>query len=139
MNATNEILAPWQHAWRAAAPHISTAGLVALERALVTDDGRLMTGGTTRPLPIACVQDWPVEAACPLAFGGWIGDGLVTVGEVEEYFARLCYEIDQTLGERGGVSWLLNRIDETPRDTMRTELLVEVRASLAARRGAGVA
>jgi hypothetical protein len=81
-----------------------------------------------------CVQDWPVEAADSLAFTGWQGNpGLTTVGEVEEYFARLCFECDERLKEHAACRWFLNWHDETPRDEMRRELLAEVELALQTR------
>jgi hypothetical protein len=111
-------------------PLVSVEGLVALRQALVTDDGRLLQGATTTPPPLACVQDWPVEGACALGYCGWVGDGLETVAEVEEFFARMCFEIDQRLGEPAGCRWFLNWFDETPRDEMRELLLAEVERAL---------
>src|SRR2546423_868213 len=116
----------WRKVWRTAAPLLSTSGLEALKKALVDDDPRLLQGATTSPPPLACVVDWPVEAACTLGYCGWQGDGLETVGEVEEYFAKMCFMIDQELGEPAGCRWLLNWVDETPRSDMRRELLLEV-------------
>jgi hypothetical protein len=124
----------WRKVWREGlAPHVSTAGLEALRRALLADDGRLVQGATTVPPPLMCVQDWPVEAACVLGFCGWQGDGLETVGEVEEYFARMCFEADKVLGEPAACRWFLNWFDETPRHEARQELLAEVNRSLAQR------
>jgi hypothetical protein len=80
-----------------------------------------------------CVQDWPVEAACALGFCGWQGDHLETVGEVEEFFAKLCFEADQRIGEPAACRWFLNWFDDTPRNVMRQELLNEVKLALAER------
>jgi hypothetical protein len=80
-----------------------------------------------------CVQDWPVEAACALGFCGWQGEELETVGQVEEFFARLCFEADQRLGEPAACRWFLNWFDDTPRADMRRELLGEVERALAER------
>ena len=125
----------WRKVWRdGLAPLISTEALEALRKALANDDVRLLQGATTTPPPLQCVQDWPVEAACALGFCGWQGDGLETVAEVEEFFARMCFEIDQRLGEPAGCRWFLNWYDETPRDEMRCLLLSEVNRSLALRR-----
>ena len=125
----------WRKVWRdGLVPLLSTSGLEALQRALASDDGRLLQGATTTPPPLQCVQDWPVEAACALGYCGWQGDGLETVAEVEEFFARMCFEIDQRLGEPAGCRWFLNWYDETPRDEMRCLLLSEVNRSLALRR-----
>jgi hypothetical protein len=125
----------WRKVWRdGLAPLISTAGLDALRTALAKDDARLLQGATTTPPPLQCVQDWPVEAACALGYCGWQGEGLESVAEVEEYFARLCFEVDQRLGEPAACRWFLNWFDETPREEMRALLLAEVNRTLAQRR-----
>ena len=127
----------WRKVWReGVAPLLSTPALGALQRALTSDDARLLQGATTTPPPLQCVADWPVEGACALGFCGWQGDGLETVGEVEEFFARMCFEIDQRLGEPAGCRWFLNWFDETPRDEMRPLLLAEVTRALAQRQSA---
>jgi hypothetical protein len=127
----------WRKVWRdGLAPLLSTAGLEALRLALLDDDPRLLQGATSSPPPLQCVQDWPVEGACALGYCGWVGDGLETVAEVEEFFARMCFEIDQRLGEPAGCRWFLNWFDETPRDEMRRLLLAEVNRALARRQAA---
>ena len=124
----------WRKVWRdGLAPLVSTAGLEALRRALLNDDPRLLQGATTTPPPLPCVQDWPVEAACALGFCGWQGDHLDSVADVEEYFARMCFETDQRLGEPAAIRWFLNWFDETPRDDMRRQLIAEVSRSLSGR------
>ena len=124
----------WRKVWREGVePLLTTEGLSALAQALRSDDGRLVQGATTTPPPLMCVQDWPCEGACALGYCGWVGDGLETVGEVEEFFARMCFEIDQRLGEPAACRWFLNWYDETPRDEMRRELLAEVTRALVAR------
>ena len=124
----------WRKVWRdGLASLISTEGLESLRAALGNDDARLLQGATTTPPPLQCVQDWPVEGACGLGYCGWQGDGLETVAEVEEYFARMCFEIDQRLGEPAGCRWFLNWFDETPRDEMRRQLLPEVTRAIAER------
>jgi hypothetical protein len=127
----------WRKVWReGVAPLLSTPSLEALQQALTNDDARLLQGSTTTPPPLQCVQDWPVEAACALGFCGWQGEGLETVAEVEEFFARMCFEIDQRLGEPAACRWFLNWFDETPRDEMREQLGAEVTRALAQRRSA---
>lgn len=124
----------WQKVWREGlAPLLSTTSLETLRRALVQDDARLLQGATTTPPPLQCVQDWPVEAACAIGYCGWQGEGLETVAEVEEFFARMCFEIDQRLGEPAACRWFLNWFDETPREAMRRQLLSEVNRTLAER------
>ena len=124
----------WRKVWReGVAPQLSTAGLEALRLALAGDDDRLLQGATTTPPPLQCVQDWAVEAACVVGFCAWQGDGLETVAEVEEFFARVCFEADQVLGEPAACRWFLNWFDETPRDEVLRELLAEVNRELARR------
>jgi hypothetical protein len=124
----------WRKVWRdGLAPLLSTPGLEALRRALLSDDSRLLQGATTTPPPLPCVQDWPVEAACALGYCGWQGDQLESVAEVEEYFARMCFETDQRLGEPAAIRWFLNWFDETPREAMRRQLLAQVNRTLAGR------
>jgi hypothetical protein len=119
----------WRHVWRkGVAPLLSPEALAALAAALAADDPRLLQGATTTPPPLNCVGHWPVEAACVLGYCGWQGDGLQTVAEVEEFFARLCMAVDFRLGEPGGVRWFLNWWDETPRPQARRLLLAEIAA-----------
>lgn len=124
----------WRLVWRDGfVQGLSTAGLAALKSALERDDPRLIQGATTTPPPLMCVQEWPVEAACALGFCGWQGDGLGTVGEVEEHFAKVCFEADTRLGEPAACRWFLNWFDDTPRHEMRRELLAEVELALKGR------
>lgn len=124
----------WRKVWRGGfAPLLSVEGLRALRRALQSDDARLIQGATSSPPPLMCVQDWPVDAVCGLGmcavdeFGGF---GTATVGEVEDFFARKCFEADQLLNEPAACRYFLNWFDDTPRDEMRRELLAEVELTL---------
>lgn len=124
----------WRLVWRDGfVQGLSTAGLAALKSALERDDPRLIQGATTTPPPLWFVQGWPIEAACALGFCGWQGDGLGTVGEVEEHFAKVCFEADTRLGEPAACRWFLNWFDDTPRHEMRRELLAEVELALKGR------
>lgn len=120
----------WRTVFWAMQKFLSTAGLRALLSGLEKDDPRLIQGATTTPPPLQCVHDWPCEAACLAGYCGWIGDGLSTVGEVEEFFAKVCFETDQELGEPAACRYLLNWFDDIPRDQMRRELAEEVRLAL---------
>jgi hypothetical protein len=127
----------WRLTWRNGfTPHLTTEELLFLRDALATDDKRLTQGSTTTPPPLMCVQDWPCEAADALGLcgvvsaGGW---GAATVGQVEERFATLCFNADQSLGEPAACRWFLNWFDDTPRGEMIRELLAEVERSLTAR------
>lgn len=131
----------WRKVFREGlAPLLSEKSLRALYRAVVTDDPRLLQGATTSPPPLVCVQDWPVEAGCALGYcgaveaGGFKGDlNPCTVAEAEEFFAQMCYQIDQRIGEPAGCRWFLNWFDETPRDEVRRELAAELAMVFTAR------
>lgn len=100
----------WRKIWREGfAPALPTEGLVALKKALDEGDPRLTQGSTTTPPLSMCVQDWPCEAADALGFIGAVVNGgladdkptgkctnpdAATVGEVEEFFARACFDAD---------------------------------------------
>jgi hypothetical protein len=127
-----------QKVWREGfAPLLSTPGLEALAAALAGDDQALIQNATTFPPPLQALREWPVEKACALGLAGWKGDCLATIGAVEEFFARLCYQVDENLGEPAACRWFLTWFDETDRPVMRRELLAEVRAVLDQRRGKG--
>jgi hypothetical protein len=126
----------WRKVWReGVAPQLSVAGLEVLQKALQADDERLLQGATTSPPPLHCVRDWAVEGACVIGYCGWQGDGLETVAEVEEFFARVCFEVDKALGEPAACRWFLNWFDDSPRQEVRPQLLAEVQRTLAERRG----
>lgn len=123
----------WRRVWRDGfAKVLPVDGLKALAEALRKDDPRLTQGCTTTPPPLMCVQDWPAEGACALGFCGWQGQGLTTVGEVEEFFAKACFDADQLIGEPAACRWFLNWFDDTPRDEMRGELLAEIELAMKA-------
>ena len=124
----------WRQVWRGGlAPSITDAGLAALRAGLEADDHRLVQGATTTPPPLMCVRDWPVEAACALGFCAWQGDGVETVGDVELFFVKCCYDADTRLGEPAACRWFLNWFDDTPRDSMRRDLMAEVDYELSRR------
>lgn len=114
-------------------PLLALNHLEVLEAALRRDDPALIQGCTTKPVPLACVQNWPVEAACMLGYCGWKGDGIKTVSEAEEFFADKCFHADQLLQEPAACRHFLNWYDETPRDQMRRQLLPLVKAEIARR------
>lgn len=141
----------WRRVWREGfAPVLPTRGLEALRDALRDDDPRLTQGSTTTPPPLMAVQDWPVEAACALGYCGAVENGgfadkvpsgkrtnpnAASVGTVEEFFAKACFDADRLLGEAACCRHYLNWFDDTPRDEMRRELLAEVELTLAGREG----
>lgn len=120
-------------------PGFSDAGLEALREALAGNDPRLIQQGTTRPPPLMCVQDWPCEAADAVGWPAWQGGrnpACLTVGDVEEAFARACHEADARVGEEGGCRWFLNFWDDGPRDDVFRRVLAEVEFELTQRRKA---
>jgi hypothetical protein len=136
----------WRHVWRQGfAPFLSKPSLEALRDALRADDTRLIQGSTTSPPPLQCVSDWPCECACAISFCGAVemggllprgtateqGLGHATVGMVEEFFARACYQCDQAMEEPGACRWFLNFFDETPRYEMINLFLPEVEWAIA--------
>jgi hypothetical protein len=124
----------WRIVWRDGfAPVLSAPGLRALADALRTDDPRLIQHATTLPLLHVETFGEPVECACPIALCGWLGDGLDTAGQVEEFWGRTCFEADQRLGEPAPCRWFLNFVDDAPRDVLRRELLSEVERALTER------
>ncbi len=123
-------LSEWQRVLRdGLLPLLSHEAKVALRDALARDDARLIQGGTTTPPPLACVQDWKCEGACLVGFCG-LADGLETVGEIEQFFGRMCWEIDQRVGEPAGVRHLLNYFDNEPRPEVFAALVAELDAAL---------
>jgi hypothetical protein len=80
---------------------------------------------------LVTTKDWPVEAACAVAYAGWQGKGLATIAEVEDFFAQICFGSDQALREPAACRWFLNWFDETPRDQMWRGLLAEIDLALA--------
>ncbi|HLJ96276.1 MAG TPA: hypothetical protein VKU02_24090 [Gemmataceae bacterium] len=132
----SESLTAWQRAWRyGIAPSLSAKGLLALQQALERGDPALIQGATIVPPPLQAVQNWSVEAACAIGYAGWRGEGLNTVAQVEAFFAHVCFEADQELGEPAAASYFLNAYDTWTRSEMRRLLLPEVNLALAQRGG----
>ena len=126
----------WRMVWREGlAPVLSTSGIESLWQALRNNDARLTQGSTTTPPPLLSLADCPCDGADAIGWCGWQGERLETVGEVEEFFARTCFEVDQRLGEPAACRWFLNWFDDTPRAEMRAQLLEEVERTLAQRFG----
>jgi hypothetical protein len=121
----------WRRIWREGlAPHLSRTGLQALELALIHDDQRLLQGTTCYPPLLDALRDREVEGTCAIGFCGWQGEGMTHVGQVEEYFQRICDAADAIFNEPAACRYFLNWYDDTPRDQMRRELLGEVTLAL---------
>lgn len=107
--------------------------LEAMREGLKGDDPRIIQGATTDPPPLMVTADWPVIAADLIGYAGWQGDGLGTVGAVEEFFARTCFQVNQLLGEPAACRWWLNWSDDEPRSKMFREALEEVEREICLR------
>lgn len=106
-------------------PYMTQQQIEALLQGVETDDPQLLQGATTTPPPLLCVQDWPVKAADAIGFAYWKSESdpsKVTVGQVEKFFAKICYESDTKTGNPADCRFFLNWYDDTPREEMRTEL-----------------
>lgn len=127
----------WRIAFREGlAPLLSVTDLELIQKALLEDDGTLCQGITTHPEAFRENLRKPVEACCLVSYTGW-KSGLQTVEEVEEYFARVCSEIDARLGHSSECRWLLNWFDETPREEMRRLLSEEIHVEIQRRKLGG--
>lgn len=73
-----------------------------------------------------------VQSCCAISYCGW-KDGIQLVGDLNHFFAKMCYEADELLSEPAECRYFLNWFDKTPRDEMRSELLKEVDLALAKR------
>lgn len=120
----------WRRVFREAVlPLINRNTLEQIVAALRDDDQRIVQGRTTVPPVVMGLSDWPCQGGCFLGFAGMV-EGLETVGEIDEFFAEMCYRIDERIGEPAGCRWFLNWFDETPREVVRRELLNEITVAL---------
>jgi hypothetical protein len=125
----------WRRVWRnGLAPQLSVNGLRALQMAIVMDDARLLQGVVTAPPALDALRECAVHGTCAISFCGWQGEGLRSVGQVEEFFHRVCDAAEGAFHESAACRYFLNWYDETPRNHMRRELLAEVNLALRDRR-----
>ena len=86
------------------------------------------------PIEVYILGAGAAEAGTATAISLGIAAGAgATVGKVEEFFAKACFDCDQHFGNPAECGWFLNWYDDTPRDEMRRELLAEVERELALR------
>lgn len=120
----------WRRVFRTAIlPLINRNTLEQIATALRDDDPRLVQGQTTVPPVVSGLSDWPCQGGCLIGFAGMV-EGLRSVGEINDFFAEMCYRIDERLGEPAGCRWFLNWFDETPRAVVRRELYDEITVAL---------
>jgi hypothetical protein len=128
----------WALIWRRGiAPQLSIASLKALRDALAADDRRLIQGMTCIPIPIEAVREMPIQGACALGYAAWKGEGLRTVGELQDRFETISSECSNLTGDPEAVRWFLNRFDDWDRKEMLENLLPEVERGLARRKEGG--
>lgn len=121
----------WQKVFREGiVPNVEPGGLLSLYEALANDDPRLIQGATTTPPPLQCVSDWPCECACPIGWTTFRGNPEVTVGDVEEDFAMVCFEADQILGLPAACREFINWWDDGNYEQVRRELKAELKLIL---------
>src|SRR5690349_6754051 len=126
--ARGEIMTAWQRAWREGfAPQFSLFALKALAKALLADDPMLLQGATCSPPPLESMRGEPAVAVCPVGMCVQ-EEGAMTVGEVEDGFARACIVADERLGKPSACRDFICWFDDTPRLVARNELLHEVNA-----------
>lgn len=132
----------WRKMWREVlAPQLSTKGLTALQDALTKDDSRLVQENT-----VTLDAHGRPNHACAIGYAGWIGDGLETTVEIEDYFERMSAARDMPGGDglpalsrmEVGEMWchkdnFLSFFDENPRKEVFAKLLPEVSRELARR------
>jgi hypothetical protein len=92
-----------------------------------------MQGAVSSPPPLEALRHCAVKGCCAISFCGWQGEGRRSVGQVEEYFHRLCDAVDVAFQEPAACRYFLNWFDDTPRADMRRELLAEVARALVQR------
>ncbi len=126
---------PWRFTWRKAAPLLSTKALTALRKALEEDDHSLIQGATVSPPALLVHKEWPCEGACLLGYALWRGDGLTTVGEVEDGFFRLFTAIGEAMGDPTGARHLTCYWDEEDRGEATCLILAAVCEELKGRAG----
>ncbi len=121
----------WRRVWREGfVPQLSTEGLQALHKALTQDDPRLLQGTTCYPPLLDALKERAVEATCALGFCAWQGDGVGSVGELDQFFQKICDAADRNFSDPAACRFFLNWYDDTSRAEMRQELLAEVALAL---------
>jgi hypothetical protein len=121
----------WRRVWREGlAPHLSRAALLTLQSALLNDHPRLLQGTVSSPPPLDALRECAVNGACAISWCGWQGEGLQSVGQVEQYFHRTCDAAAAALQDPAACRYFLNWYDAAPRAEMRRELLAEVKLAL---------
>ena len=119
------------------APGISDDGLAMLrDELLAWPGGRLIQGQTTFPSPAdpGNYKDVPCKKACAIGLAGWAACGdRATAGEVEDLFARLCFDADEAIGEQYVCRHFLNWFDGTHMSVVAKDLVPVIEEILSSR------
>lgn len=116
----------WRMSWReAVAPRLSLAGLRALREGIINRDPALIHGATVIPGPEVRPNVAP-RGACGIAYPGWKGDGLQTVGEVQFYW-------NEVVGTEGRCGSFISWWDESTDEKIASELLPEIDMAIKAK------
>ncbi len=114
-------------------PQLTDAQLAAAERAVRTDDPRLIQKKTVRdPLGENDLRK-PAAGACFVGYCGFASGGFCTVLEVTSYFLEFSRRADRLLNERASLRWFLAEYDGWDRDEMRRNMLRVLKAEIARR------
>jgi len=108
------------------APQFSTETLILFQYALEENSDKIVQGSTTVPFPMLCLHDWPISGADAIGSLVWQqqydwAEG-ITVGDVEEGFARACFECDKAMNEPAACRYFINWFDEGNRGEVFAEL-----------------
>jgi hypothetical protein len=79
----------WREAWPALEDHLSTAVLQAMLAGLEAEDVRLVQGITHLPTLATAPANAVPKCGCLVAYGLWIGEGLQTIGDIDERFSQV--------------------------------------------------
>src|SRR2546426_4798668 len=110
---SSDLMEKWRRIWREGlVPQLSRDGLLALQSALVHDDPRLLQGTVCCPPPLEALRECAVKGTCAISFCGWRGEGLSSVGKVEEYFHHICDAADTVFHEPAACRFFLNWYDD---------------------------
>jgi hypothetical protein len=79
----------WREAWEDLEPHLSTPVLSAMLAGLESNDARIVQGVTHQPSLARAPSNAPPECGCLVAFGLWVGEGLETIGQIDQRFSQV--------------------------------------------------
>lgn len=95
---------------------------------------RFKQGYTLYPVPTPAEEPYMMpDCGCLITNIGRI-NMLKYADELYEYFARMCYNIDQNMGEPSAVRYLLNWYDDSPWEDVKNGSIEELEAALQCRK-----